>query len=74
MPLYEYVCGKCSHQFEELVFGDASVACPRCGATRVARILSIVSVGRSGGKDAAPAVGACGRCGDPRGPGACSTS
>jgi len=73
VPLYEYVCTACTHQFEELVFGDAAAACPRCGGTRVERLMSVVSVGRSGGADPAPATAPCGRCGDPRGPGACAT-
>src|SRR5581483_3293219 len=46
VPLYEYVCTACTHQFEELVFGDAAAACPRCGGTRVERLMSVVSVGR----------------------------
>jgi putative FmdB family regulatory protein len=31
MPLYEYVCGRCSRQFEELVTNDeAKPDCPTC--------------------------------------------
>ena len=31
MPLYEYVCGRCSKQFEELVANDAATPdCPTC--------------------------------------------
>jgi putative FmdB family regulatory protein len=31
MPLYEYVCGRCSRQFEELVTNDtATPDCPTC--------------------------------------------
>ena len=33
MPLYEYECRKCEHVFEELVFGDEPVVCPKCQGT-----------------------------------------
>ncbi len=70
MPLYEYVCSACTHQFEELVSNGERPPCPRCHASGAKRILSVVSVGR--GAEPGPAPGACGTCGDPRGPGACS--
>jgi putative FmdB family regulatory protein len=74
MPLYEYVCRDCTHAFEELVFGDATPACPKCGAAAPTRVLSVVSVGRSAGPAGAGRMPApCGTCGDPRGPGACSS-
>jgi putative FmdB family regulatory protein len=66
VPLYEYVCRRCSGAFEELVFGQTSPRCPGCAATDVDRVMSVVSVGRS--KETAP----CGTCGDVRGPGACA--
>jgi putative FmdB family regulatory protein len=73
VPLYEYVCRACAHQFEELVSGGVTPCCPRCRADGVQRILSVVSIGRTGER-AAPAPGPCGTCGDPRGPGACAAS
>ena len=75
MPLYEYVCQKCSHPFEELVSStSARPPCPACTSQRVERVLSVVSIGRGGGAatTAAPMPSGCGSCGDPRGPGACS--
>src|ERR1700690_2504936 len=30
VPLYEYVCRKCSSQFEALIYGDDKAACPAC--------------------------------------------
>lgn len=71
MPLHEYTCRKCSHHFEDLVFGDQTPVCPACQAGDVERQLSVVSVGRSGGREAPPLPPQCGGCGDPRGPGAC---
>jgi putative FmdB family regulatory protein len=40
MPLYEYVCGRCSKNFEEIVYNAATMpACPICAnADEVARI------------------------------------
>jgi putative FmdB family regulatory protein len=50
MPLYEYVCRGCSHEFEELVFGDESVTCPECGSSGlVDRLLSVPARPRSEG-------------------------
>jgi putative FmdB family regulatory protein len=40
MPIYEYRCAKCSETFEELVFGDAAPACPKCGSARVDKMMS----------------------------------
>ena len=72
MPVYEYVCRRCTHPFEELVFaGDAPPICPACQAPDAERVLSVVAVGRAEGREPARAMGPCGSCGDPRGPGAC---
>ncbi|MFP4034941.1 MAG: FmdB family zinc ribbon protein [Desulfovermiculus sp.] len=41
MPIYEYTCTKCSHQFEEIVLGAQSeVACPECGSPRTQKLMS----------------------------------
>jgi putative FmdB family regulatory protein len=41
MPLYEYICRQCEHNFEELVFGSETVECPQCRARDVERLLSV---------------------------------
>jgi putative FmdB family regulatory protein len=41
MPLYEYACQKCDHDFETLVFGDEEIECPKCQARKVVRRLSV---------------------------------
>ena len=30
MPLYEYECRQCGHEFEALVIGARKPVCPRC--------------------------------------------
>jgi putative FmdB family regulatory protein len=40
VPLYEYDCRSCKHTFEELVFGDERVACPKCHGTKLERLIS----------------------------------
>jgi putative FmdB family regulatory protein len=75
MPIYEYICKQCHHQFEALLYGKEKAECPRCHARKLEPQLSIFAVSagstKSSGAAASPA-GACGSCGDPRGPGACS--
>lgn len=75
MPIFEYVCQKCNHQFEALLYGDQKAACPKCHATRLAPQLSVFAVSTkssSSSVGARPSGGGCGTCGDPRGPGSCS--
>jgi putative FmdB family regulatory protein len=72
MPIFEYVCKECDHQFEALVYGKQKAECPKCHATKLVPQLSVFAVSAKGSA-AAPSVGdACGSCGDPRGPGSCS--
>ena len=40
MPIYEYSCKKCGHDFEELVFGEQTPECPKCGSAETAKLLS----------------------------------
>jgi putative FmdB family regulatory protein len=71
MPIFEYVCQQCSHQFEAIVLGTQKAACPKCKSKRLSQQLSSFAVR---GEKSSPesSTGACGSCGDPRGPGACS--
>ena len=41
MPIYEYVCMKCSEEFELLVFSNKQAECPKCGAKDVTKKLSL---------------------------------
>ena len=73
MPIFAYKCQGCSHQFELLVYGSTSPACPECQATKLEKQLTGFAVGGTdGGMDFSGGPGSCVTCGDPRGPGACS--
>jgi putative FmdB family regulatory protein len=69
MPIFEYVCRACHHQFETLVTVDRRPACPSCHGADLDKQLSVFAVSSKGAPEPMPA--GCGRCGDPRGPGAC---
>ncbi len=72
MPIFEYACKECSHQFEALVYGNEKAECPKCHSKKLAPQLSVFAVSAKGSAGSAPTAGPCGSCGDPRGPGACS--
>lgn len=73
MPIFEYVCKECHHQFEALVYGNEKAECPKCHATKLDPQLSVFAVSAKSSSAAVPSTGsACGSCGDARGPGACA--
>ena len=69
MPLYEYACEECRHEFEALVFSGDEPECPRCRSRRLERRLSVPARPReaplpvTGCNSSGPPCGpACGRC------------
>jgi len=72
MPIYEYRCRSCGHEFETLVRrADEEVACPRCSAALLDKLVSAHAVGGAGaetpcGEACTPApmcgAGACPAC------------
>jgi putative FmdB family regulatory protein len=72
MPIFEYICQQCQHEFEALVLGKAKAACPKCHSRKLAPQLSVFAVSAKSGSASPVAAGSCGSCGDPRGPGSCS--
>jgi len=73
MPIFEYICKECDHEFEALVYGSEKAECPKCNSKKLAPQLSVFAVAAK--ESSAPtraAAGRCASCGDPRGPGACS--
>lgn len=76
MPLYEYECRSCRHQFELLVRESTTLECPACHGTELEKQLSVFAVSAAGGPKAerSAAPGPCGACGHPDGPGSCSVN
>ena len=75
MPIFEYVCKECQHEFEALVFGKQKAECPKCQSKKLEPQLSAFAVSAKSGaasQSSMQAAGPCGSCGDARGPGACS--
>lgn len=72
MPIYEYACRECRHDFELLVHTGSSPVCPSCDSDSLQKRISAFAVGRGGTASIASTPQACGSCGDPRGAGACS--
>jgi putative FmdB family regulatory protein len=57
MPLYEYKCSGCGHQFEVLVLKAAQpVACPSCASDSVERMLSMFAVSSESSRQASTAA------------------
>jgi len=73
MPIFEYVCKECQHQFEALVYGQQKAVCPKCESKKLEPKLSVFAVSTKSGGSASPmASGPCGSCGSPDGPGSCA--
>lgn len=51
MPLYEYRCKACGHEFEDMrrsCDADAQENCPKCGKPKLQRLMSSFATGGSG--------------------------
>jgi putative FmdB family regulatory protein len=71
MPIYEYACSRCGHEFETLVRASSVPDCPSCHSTDLEKKLSVFATAAPG-PEPMPAAGPCGSCGHPGGPGACA--
>jgi len=69
MPIYEYACNQCGHEFEKLVRPGAAPDCPICHSTELGKKLSVFT---AAGASSQAVAGPCGMCGNPDGPGACA--
>ncbi len=51
MPIYEYMCEKCSHEFEreQRITDDPVKTCPKCRSRRVKKLISQTSFVLKGG-------------------------
>jgi len=72
MPIFEYICKKCQHQFEALIYGKEKAACPKCQSMKLEPQLSVFAVSAKGNSVPAMTAGPCGSCGSPAGPGSCA--
>ena len=70
MPIYEYACRACGHEFETLVRTAETPSCTGCGGADLEKKLSVFATPANGGDS--PSVAPCGTCGDPGGPGSCA--
>lgn len=71
MPIYEYACEDCHHQFETLVRSSTVPTCPKCQSTQLHKLLSVPAPAVT--ESAAPAMPAgCGGCPAMGNPAACA--
>ncbi len=64
MPIFEYHCKQCEHQFEKLVFGQECPECPECNSSDVCKLMSacgFVTKG-AGGQTVSASSSSCGGC------------
>ena len=61
MPIYEYLCRSCGHEFEVLIrtAADAPAACPACRKGKPVKALSSFAVPSATFRKAAARCGAC---------------
>ncbi len=48
MPMFDFICTDCQHQFETLVRGSAEPTCPACGSTKLEKQIALPSIKTSG--------------------------
>ncbi|OQB48482.1 MAG: Zinc ribbon domain protein [Firmicutes bacterium ADurb.Bin153] len=62
MPMFEFKCEDCGHNFETLAKKDERVVCPKCNSDRTKKLLS--KFGFSCGSSFKPSVGSsdCSGC------------
>ena len=72
MPIYEYACTQCGHEFEKLVRTGTVLACPSCQSAELEKKLSVFATAGSTAEVTSMAAGPCGACGNPNGPGSCA--
>ena len=72
MPIFEYACRNCSHNFEELVQGTQEPICPSCESRELEKKFSGFAVmGPGNALSACEELGSCPGCKDPQGAAAC---
>lgn len=59
MPLFEYQCRKCGHEFEALVIGTRKPACPKCKSDELDKRVSAVGFAGAGAWSSGRSSGGC---------------
>lgn len=63
MPIFEYICRGCGHDFEKIVRSSTrAVECVRCGATDLEKKVSLFAARVDGREVAGGAKKHCGTC------------
>ncbi len=64
MPIYEYLCPRCEHRFEEFqrMGEEASPPCEECGCKKTRRQFSTFAMGGSGGNGESGSGSSCSGC------------
>lgn len=63
MPIFEFQCPSCGHQFEELILGGGEAGelqCPKCNKPGVEKLLSVFSSARNTSDSSALSGTSCG--------------
>jgi putative FmdB family regulatory protein len=64
MPIYGYICEKCSHGFQTLVMSSDDIpACPSCGSAKLEQQLSLIAVPAKSQASDMPMCNGAGGCG-----------
>lgn len=72
MPIFEYLCEECGHNFEAIVYGAQKAECPKCHTEKLEQKLSTFAV-NTGGSKAMPNQ-SCGQSNCCRMNGGCDTN
>jgi len=62
MPLFEFICRHCNHEFETLVMGADKPRCPKCGSEKLAKQMSSFRSRVKGGEGAVSSSSRCSGC------------
>jgi putative FmdB family regulatory protein len=72
MPIFEYACGDCGHEFEALVRSDTTPECPSCHSNKLDKLLSVFATTNVSERATPPMPSSCGGCPNAGGPGSCA--
>lgn len=63
MPIFEYICGKCKHEFELLLMDrNERVKCPECGSGKAKKQLSVFAHKSDSGFTSSSGGDSCSGC------------